>query len=58
MSLIVQPGAPQSVKPDFRYSAGIISAGVATRKYLEMSGCPLIWRRASSASCIARPTSS
>ena len=58
MSVIVQPGAPQSVKPDFRYSAGIISAGVATRKYLEMSGCPLISRRISIASWIARPTSS
>jgi len=28
------PGAPQSVKPDVRYSAGIISAGVAARKVL------------------------
>ena len=58
MSVIVQPGAPQSVKPDFRYSAGIISAGVAARKYLEISGCVLIARRISIASWMARPTSS
>jgi hypothetical protein len=58
VSAMVQPGAPQSVNPDFRYSAGIISAGVAMRKYFEIRACPLICRRASIASWIARPTSS
>jgi len=41
-----------------RYSAGIISAGVAARKYLLINGCVLISRRVSIASCVARPTSS
>ena len=34
--------ARKSLKPEARYCSGIISAGVAVRKYFEISGCRLI----------------
>src|SRR5437773_2592473 len=45
-------------KPDGRYSAGIISSASSTRKYSEITGWLLTARRMSSASWVARATSS
>ena len=51
-------GEPYSSKPELRYCAGIISAGVATLKYFEISGWSLISRRSRSACWSIRATSS
>ena len=54
----VRPARRKLVNPEARYSAGIISAASSMRKYFEISGWPLTARRMSSASWMARVTSS